>query len=56
MPCSRAMQPAGLIFAVGFYNLSSKVEIDRQLTFFSDETWFHLQGYINTQNNRNWIG
>jgi hypothetical protein len=27
-------------------------EIDPQLTFFSDEAWFHLQGYINTQNNR----
>jgi hypothetical protein len=24
------------------------------LTFFSDEAWFHLQGYINTQNNRYW--
>jgi hypothetical protein len=29
-------------------------EIDRQLTFFSDEAWFHLQGYIKTQNNRDW--
>jgi hypothetical protein len=27
-------------------------EIDPQLTFFSDEAWFHLQEYINTQNNR----
>jgi hypothetical protein len=45
----------GLIFAAGFYNLSSKVsEINSQLTFFSDEAWFHLQGYINTQNNRYW--
>jgi hypothetical protein len=24
------------------------------LTLFSDETWFYLQGYINTQNNRYW--
>jgi hypothetical protein len=24
------------------------------LTFFSDEAQFHLQGYINTQNNRYW--
>jgi hypothetical protein len=23
-----------------------------QLTVFSHEAWFHLQGYINTQNNR----
>jgi hypothetical protein len=22
---------------------------------FSDEEWFHFQGYINTQNNRYWI-
>jgi hypothetical protein len=29
-------------------------EIDLQLTFFSVEAWFHLQGYINTQNNRYW--
>jgi hypothetical protein len=29
-------------------------EIDPQLTFFSDEAWFRLQGYINTQNNRCW--
>jgi hypothetical protein len=24
-------------------------EIDLQLTFFSEEAWFHLQGYINVQ-------
>jgi hypothetical protein len=24
------------------------------LTYFSYEAWFHLQGYINTQNNRYW--
>jgi hypothetical protein len=29
-------------------------EMDPQLIFFSDETRFHLQGYINTQNNRYW--
>jgi hypothetical protein len=27
-------------------------EIDLQLTLFSDEARFHLQGYINVQNNR----
>jgi hypothetical protein len=27
-------------------------EIDLQLTFLSDGAWFHLQGYINMQNNR----
>jgi hypothetical protein len=25
-----------------------------QLAFFSDEQWFHLQGYINMQNNHYW--
>jgi hypothetical protein len=30
-------------------------EIDPQLTSFSDEAWFHLQEYINTQNNGYWI-
>jgi hypothetical protein len=29
-------------------------EIDPQVTFFSDEARFHLQGYINTRNNRYW--
>jgi hypothetical protein len=31
-----------------------KGEINPQLTFFYDEAWFHLQGYINTQNNCYW--
>jgi hypothetical protein len=31
-----------------------EVEIDPQLTFFSNEEWFRLQGYISTQNNRYW--
>jgi hypothetical protein len=31
-----------------------KGEIDPQLAFFSDETWFQLQGYINMQNNHYW--
>jgi hypothetical protein len=29
-------------------------EIDPNVTFFPDEAWFHLQGYINTQNNHYW--
>jgi hypothetical protein len=29
-------------------------EIDPQLKFFSDAAWFHVQVYINTQNNRYW--
>jgi hypothetical protein len=40
---------AGFVFAVGF-NSVVKGEIGPQLTVFSDEAWFHLQGYINTQN------
>lgn len=29
-------------------------EIDPYLIFFSDESWFHLSGYVNSQNNRYW--
>jgi hypothetical protein len=29
-------------------------ETDPQLTLFSDEAWFHMQGYINTQNIHYW--
>jgi hypothetical protein len=29
-------------------------EIDINLAFFSAEAWFHMQGYINMQNNRYW--
>jgi hypothetical protein len=25
-------------------------------TFFSDESWFHLSGYVNSQNMRMWSG
>jgi hypothetical protein len=43
---------------VKFYSwfLQSVVEgeIDPQLKFFAAEAWFHLQGYVNTQNNRYW--
>jgi hypothetical protein len=28
--------------------------LDPKLTFFIDEAWFHLSGYINAQNNRYW--
>jgi hypothetical protein len=28
--------------------------LDPKLTFFTDEAWFHLNGYINAQNNRYW--
>jgi hypothetical protein len=29
-------------------------EVDPQLVFFSDETWFSLCGEVNSQNNRFW--
>jgi hypothetical protein len=29
-------------------------EVNAQLTFFSNEVWFHLQGYISMQNNPYW--
>jgi hypothetical protein len=28
--------------------------LDPKLTFFTDEAWFHLSGYINAQNNGYW--
>jgi hypothetical protein len=28
--------------------------LDPELTFFIDEAWFHLSGYISAQNNRYW--
>jgi hypothetical protein len=50
-----ALQPHDPASTVCFFSwfLQSVVEseIDLQLTFFSDEAWFHLQGYINMQNN-----
>jgi hypothetical protein len=53
-----ALQPRDLARRVNFCSwfLQSVVggEIDSQLTFFSDEAWFYLQGYINTQNNLYW--
>jgi hypothetical protein len=49
------LQPHNPASKVHFCNsfLQSVIEgeIDPQLTFISDEAWFHLQGYINTQNN-----
>jgi hypothetical protein len=52
----KALQPRGPANWVHFcsWSLPSAVEgeIDPQLTFFSREACFHLQGYINTQNNR----
>jgi hypothetical protein len=54
----RALQPRDPASRVRFRSslLQSVIEgeIDPQLTFFSDEAWFHLQGYKNTQNNRYW--
>jgi hypothetical protein len=47
--------PASTVhFCSWFLQSVVKGEIDPQLAFFSDEAWFHLQGYINTQNNRYW--
>jgi hypothetical protein len=53
-----SLQPHGPASRVHFWSwfLQSviKGEIDPQLTFYSDEAWFQLQGYINTQNNPYW--
>jgi hypothetical protein len=56
-PCKmHALQPHDPVNRVHFCSLllQSVVEreIDQQLTFFPDEEWFHLQRYINMQNNR----
>jgi hypothetical protein len=47
--------PASRVHSCSWF-LQSVVEgeIDRQLKFFPDEARFHLQGCINTQNNRYW--
>jgi hypothetical protein len=37
-----------------FLQCITEDEIDLQLTFFSDEAWFGLLGYINTKNNCYW--
>jgi hypothetical protein len=47
-PCSHAIQLT--VFNFAFLQPVIKAEIDRQLTFFSDEACFHLEGYKNTQN------
>jgi hypothetical protein len=52
----RPGDPASRIhFSNWFLRSVVEGEINPQLTFFSDAVWFHLQGYINTQNNRFWI-
>jgi hypothetical protein len=57
-PVIHAFQPRVPASRVHFYSwfIRSVVEgeMDRQLTVFSAEAWCHLQGYINTQNNRYW--
>jgi hypothetical protein len=46
---------AGIVhFCSWFLQPVEEDEIDPQLIFFSDEAWFHLQGYINTENNHYW--
>jgi hypothetical protein len=41
-------------FCYWFLQSVIRGEIDLQLTFFSDEAWFYLQGYISMQNNHYW--
>jgi hypothetical protein len=42
------------IFVTGFLQAVHDGVLDPKLTFFTDETWFHLSGYISAQNNRYW--
>jgi sulfur relay (sulfurtransferase) complex TusBCD TusD component (DsrE family) len=49
------LNPAGRVhFCNWFLQSVVEGEIDSQLTFFPDEAWFHLQGYMNTQDNSYW--
>jgi hypothetical protein len=43
--------PSKAQFCSWFLQSAVKGKINPQLTFFSDEACFHLQGYINKQNN-----
>jgi hypothetical protein len=53
-----ALQPrdsAGRVhFCSWFLQCAVEGEIDLQLTLFSDDVWFHLPGYVITQNNHYW--
>jgi hypothetical protein len=49
------LYPASRVhFCIWFLQSVIEGEIGPQWTFFSDEVWYHLQRYINTQNNRYW--
>jgi hypothetical protein len=51
-----AINPASIVHSCSLF-LQSVVcegEINPLWAFFSDEEWFHMQGYISTQNNRYW--
>jgi hypothetical protein len=41
-------------FVTGFCRQYSMVSLTQNLHFFTAEARFHLSGYMNTQNNRNW--
>jgi hypothetical protein len=43
-----------VLFCGWFLQSFVEAEVNPQLTFFSNEAWFYLQGYINMQNNRYW--
>jgi hypothetical protein len=53
-----ALQPrdsaSRVCFCSWFLQSVFEGESDLQLTFSPDGAWFHLQEYINTQNNRYW--
>jgi hypothetical protein len=52
-PVIHALQPSdlarGVHFCSWFLQSVGEGEIDPQLILYSDEAWFNLQGYINTQ-------
>jgi hypothetical protein len=55
MHALQSSHPASRVhFCSWFLQSVPESEIDPKLIFFSDKAWFHMQRYINTQNNRYW--
>lgn len=53
-----SLQPADhgprMVFSNWITNAVCNGEVDPEMTFFTDEAWFHLSGYVNSQNSRYW--
>jgi hypothetical protein len=53
-PKRLAQETHGVHFCSWFLQSVVEGELNLQLTFFCDEAWFYLQGYVNTRNNHYW--